>query len=64
MSAPNVQYTTTIRLEYPHEPGWLAKITAAIAERGQVRDPLIKPPLDWEALDAEHHRLGRTSQQR
>ncbi len=34
MSAPNVQYTTTVRLEYPHEPGWLAKITAAIAERG------------------------------
>jgi malate dehydrogenase (oxaloacetate-decarboxylating) len=34
MSAPNVQYTTTVRLEYPHEPGWLAKITTAIAERG------------------------------
>lgn len=33
-AAPNVQYTTTVRLEYPHAPGWIAKIAAAIAERG------------------------------
>jgi malate dehydrogenase (oxaloacetate-decarboxylating) len=32
--APSVQYTTTVRLEYPHEPGWLARITTAIAEHG------------------------------
>ena len=33
-TATSVQYTTTIRLEYPHEPGWMAKITTAIAEHG------------------------------
>ncbi len=31
---PSPQYSVTVRLEYPHEPGWMAKIAAAIAERG------------------------------
>ncbi len=31
---PSVQYTTTVRLEYPHEPGRMAMIAAAIAEQG------------------------------
>ncbi len=33
-TALSVQYTTTVRLEYPHETGWMAKITTAIAEHG------------------------------
>ena len=33
-TALSVQYTTTVRLEYPHETGWMAKITTVIAEHG------------------------------
>lgn len=33
-ATPSVQYTTTVRLEYPHETGWMAKITTVIAEHG------------------------------
>ena len=31
---PSAQYSITARLEYPHEPGWIARITAVIAEQG------------------------------
>ena len=31
---PSAQYSVTVRLEYPHEPGWIAKIAAAIAHEG------------------------------
>jgi malate dehydrogenase (oxaloacetate-decarboxylating) len=31
---PSAQYAVTIRLEYPHEPGWIAHIASAIAEQG------------------------------
>lgn len=31
---PSAQYAITIRLEYPHKPGWIARIAATIAEQG------------------------------
>lgn len=31
---PSAQYAITIRMEYPHAPGWMAKIAAAIAAEG------------------------------
>ena len=31
---PSAQYAITVRLEYPHEPGWIAKISTAIARAG------------------------------
>jgi malate dehydrogenase (oxaloacetate-decarboxylating) len=33
-AAPSAQYAITLRLEYPHEPGWIARISAVIAKRG------------------------------
>ena len=34
MPAPSAQYEITLRLEYPHSPGWIAKIAGVIAENG------------------------------
>ena len=31
---PSAQYAVTARLEYPHEPGWIARIASVIAEQG------------------------------
>ncbi len=31
---PSAQYSITIRLEYPHAPGWIAKIAGVVAQRG------------------------------
>jgi len=31
---PSAQYSITMRLAYPHRPGWIAKISAAVAEAG------------------------------
>jgi len=31
---PSVQYSVTVRMEYPHEPGWMARIASAIAGQG------------------------------
>ncbi len=31
---PSVQYSITVRMAYPHEPGWMAKIASIIAEQG------------------------------
>ncbi|MFQ5717985.1 MAG: NAD-dependent malic enzyme [Acidobacteriota bacterium] len=31
---PSAQYAITMRLEYPHEPGWIARIAALIAGEG------------------------------
>ena len=33
---PSPQYAVTIRLEYPHAPGWMAKISTAIAAQSGV----------------------------
>jgi malate dehydrogenase (oxaloacetate-decarboxylating) len=33
-AVPSAQYTVTIRLQAPHEPGWIAKIAGLIAEQG------------------------------
>jgi malate dehydrogenase (oxaloacetate-decarboxylating) len=33
---PSAQYAITLRLVYPHEPGWIARISSAIAEQGGV----------------------------
>tara|TARA_B100001971_G_scaffold211251_1_gene238612 strand:- start:2899 stop:3156 length:258 start_codon:yes stop_codon:yes gene_type:complete len=33
-SAPSAQYSVTLRLEYPHEPGWIAAISTVIAQEG------------------------------
>ena len=35
--SPSAQYSVTIRLEYPHEPGWIAKIASAVSrQRGTI----------------------------
>ncbi len=31
---PSAQYAITMRLEYPHAPGWIARIASVIAEQG------------------------------
>ncbi len=31
---PSAQYSITVRMEYPHQPGWMAKIATAIANEG------------------------------
>jgi len=31
---PSAQYAITVRLEYPHAPGWIARITSAIGDQG------------------------------
>ncbi len=31
---PSAQYEITMRLAYPHEPGWIAKIAGLIAQGG------------------------------
>ena len=31
---PSAQYEITIRIECPHEPGWIAKIAGVISESG------------------------------
>ena len=33
-ATPSAQYAITMRLEYPHAPGWIAKIAAVIASEG------------------------------
>ncbi|RMH37472.1 MAG: NAD-dependent malic enzyme [Deltaproteobacteria bacterium] len=33
---PSPQYSITMRISYPHEPGWIARIADAIAQRGGV----------------------------
>jgi len=33
---PSAQFSITMRLVYPHEPGWIARISATIAEFGGV----------------------------
>ena len=33
---PSAQYKITVRMEYPHKPGWIARISAAIGEAGGV----------------------------
>jgi len=32
--SPSAQYTITVRLEYPHAPGWIARISTAIGNQG------------------------------
>ncbi len=32
--SPSAQYSVTLRLEYPHQPGWIARIASAIARAG------------------------------
>jgi malate dehydrogenase (oxaloacetate-decarboxylating) len=44
------QYSITMRLEYPHGPGWLAKIANAIAEQGG----------SIGAVDLVHIRTGKS----
>ncbi len=34
--SPSAQYKITVRMEYPHKPGWIARISAAIGEAGGV----------------------------
>jgi malate dehydrogenase (oxaloacetate-decarboxylating) len=31
---PSAQYAITIRLEYPHDPGWIAKVSGVIGDKG------------------------------
>ena len=33
-TTPSAQYAVTVRLEYPHEPGWMANIASIIAREG------------------------------
>ena len=33
-TTPSAQYAVTVRLEYPHEPGWMASIASLIAGEG------------------------------
>ena len=47
---PSAQYSITLRLEYPHEPGWIAAITSVIAQQGGVID----------AIDLVHIHKGRS----
>ena len=60
---PSVQYTTTIRLAYPHERGWMAKISAVIAEKGasigsidlvHIRDGKSLRDFSVECASTEH----------
>jgi malate dehydrogenase (oxaloacetate-decarboxylating) len=32
--SPSAQYAITVRLEYPHEPGWIAKVSGVIGDQG------------------------------
>ena len=47
---PSAQYSITLRLEYPHEPGWIATVTSVIAQQGGVID----------AIDLVHIHKGRS----
>lgn len=47
---PSAQYAITMRLEYPHEPGWIAKIAGVIAANGGAIG----------AIDIVHIRRGRS----
>ena len=47
---PSPQYSVTIRMEYPHRPGWMAKIGAVIAREGGRVD----------AVDLVHIDRGRS----
>ncbi len=49
-SAPSAQYSVTLRLEYPHEPGWIAAISTVIAQEGG----------GIGAIDLVHIHKGRT----
>lgn len=31
---PSAQYTITIRMEYPHKPGWIGKVSSLVGEAG------------------------------
>ena len=33
---PSDQCEVTLSIEYPHEPGWIAKIATIIADRGSA----------------------------
>ncbi|HJN93475.1 MAG TPA: ACT domain-containing protein, partial [Dehalococcoidia bacterium] len=33
-TAPSAQYAITLRLEYPHQPGWIARISSVVAKHG------------------------------
>jgi malate dehydrogenase (oxaloacetate-decarboxylating) len=47
---PSAQYAVTLRLEYPHQPGWIARIAAAIGDAGGA----------IEAIDLIEIRDGRS----
>jgi malate dehydrogenase (oxaloacetate-decarboxylating) len=47
---PSAQYAITIRLEYPHAPGWIAKVSGVIGKRGGM----------ISAIDFVQVRQGRT----
>jgi malate dehydrogenase (oxaloacetate-decarboxylating) len=48
--APSAQYAITIRLEYPHEPGWIAKVSGVIGDSGGM----------ISAIDLVQVRRGKT----
>jgi malate dehydrogenase (oxaloacetate-decarboxylating) len=50
MATPSAQYAITARLEYPREPGWIARIAAIVAESGGAIG----------AIDLVHVRRGRS----
>jgi malate dehydrogenase (oxaloacetate-decarboxylating) len=66
-ATPSVQYSITVRMEYPHEPGWMARIASAIAEQGasigsvdlvQVRNGRSLRDYTLECTGTEHaHRV-------
>jgi malate dehydrogenase (oxaloacetate-decarboxylating) len=31
---PSAQYTMTVRMEYPHEPGWIGRISSVVGKLG------------------------------
>ncbi|MFQ5670931.1 MAG: NAD-dependent malic enzyme [Acidobacteriota bacterium] len=49
-AVPSAQYAITIRLEYPHGPGWIARVAGAIGKAGGV----------IRAIDLVHIRKGRS----
>ncbi|MFQ5700702.1 MAG: NAD-dependent malic enzyme [Acidobacteriota bacterium] len=49
-STPTSQYAITMRVEYPHEPGWIARLASAIAAEGGT----------IQAIDLVHVKGGRS----
>ncbi|MFQ5877018.1 MAG: NAD-dependent malic enzyme [Acidobacteriota bacterium] len=47
---PTAQYAITMRIEYPHEPGWIARIASLIAREGGA----------IQAIDLVHIHRGRS----